>query len=946
MGRPRQGRASDCGAGAAQTWDAGSSPRDVARLAPADRDRAGVEVTEVEYPAKWESDVVLADGGVVRLRAVRADDDAGLMGLYQRLSDESLYLRFFSPVPRPTAHQLERLVQIDYRDRMALVALSGDAIVAVARYDRVGGDEAEVAFTVDDEFQGRGLGTLMLEHLAAVARENGIRRFVADTLPTNRKMLDVFRNAGFEIERTFESGTVRVAFSIEPTEESAAAIYAREHVSEAASMARLLAPRSIAVIGAGRRPGSIGHEVFRNLIRYGFEGPVYPVNPGTNHVAGVRAFESVLNIPDDVDLAIVTVPSSAVRKVVEECAQKHVRGLVVISAGFAELGTGGRQAERELTDLARRHGMRIIGPNCLGIANTAPEVRMHATFAPYEPKPGRVAFLSQSGGLGIELMARAGQLGLGISSFVSVGNKADVSGNDLLQHWEEDPQTDVILLYLESFGNPRKFSRLARRIARKKPIVAVKGGRTIAGTRAATSHTAAMAAPDIAVDALFRQAGVIRVDTLEQLFDTAQVLSNQPLPAGPRVAILGNAGGPGILAADACEAAGLEVPELGAATQEVLRSFVAEGAAVGNPVDLVAAAAAEQFERAMRAVLADDAIDAVLVIFVPPLVTRPEDVAEALARAAGESTSAKPVVACFLGLGTVPEAFKGGAGRRPIPTFPFPESAALALGRAAQLSEWRQRPEGTVPDLPGIDVDAAHRLVHEALAGSPEGVWLAADTAIALCTCFGIPVAETRRVTDAEEAAKAAADLGFPVVLKAGAGELVHKSDVGGVRLHLGTGTDVGDAFREMRRALGDEMGDAIVQPMIAPGVETIVGVVHDPSFGPLVMFGLGGTTAELLGDRAVRILPLTDLDAQELVRSLRGSPLLFGYRGAPEADVAALEDLLLRVGRMADELAEVAEMDANPVIVSERGAIAVDVKVRLAPSVEGRPADLRRLRS
>lgn len=904
-------------------------------------------MTEVEYPAKWESDVVLADGGVVRLRPIRQEDDDALMALYERLSDESLYLRFFSPVPRPTAHQLERLVQIDYRDRLALVAVLGDDVVAVARYDRVSGDEAEVAFTVQDDQQGRGLGTLMLEHLVAIARENGIHGFVADTLPSNRKMLDVFRNAGFEIDRTFESGTVRVAFSIEPTEESAAAIEAREHVSEAASMARLLAPRSVAVVGAGRRPGSIGHEVFRNLIRYGFEGPVYPVNPGTNHVASVRAFESVLDIPDDVDLAIITVPSPAVKRVVEDCARKHVRGLVIISAGFAELGPAGRQAEREITDLARRHGMRIIGPNCLGIANTAPDVRMHATFAPFEPLPGRVAFLSQSGGLGIELMARAGRLGLGISSFVSVGNKADVSGNDLLQHWEEDPQTDVILLYLESFGNPRKFSRLARRIARKKPIIAVKGGRTVAGTRAATSHTAAMAAPDIAVDALFRQAGVIRVDTLEQLFDTAQILSNQPLPTGNRVAILGNAGGPGILAADACEAAGLEVPELTPTTQEVLRSFVAEGAAVRNPVDLVAAAAAEQFERAMRAVLADDAIDAVLVIFVPPLVTRPEDVAEAMARAAGESTAAKPVIACFLGLGTVPEAFKGGAGRRAIPTFPFPESAALALGRAAELSTWRMRPEGTVPELPGIDLDAAHRLVEEALAGAPaEGVWLPADTAVALCSCFGIPVVETRRVTDAEEAAKAAADLGFPVVLKAGSGELVHKSDVGGVRLGLGNGTEVSDAFREMRQALGDQMGDAVVQPMVRPGVETIVGVVHDPSFGPLVMFGLGGTTAELLGDRALRILPLTDLDAHELVRSLRGSPLLFGYRGAPPADVEALEDLLLRVGRLADELDEVAEMDANPVIVSERGAVAVDVKIRLAPSVTGRPADLRRLRS
>ncbi len=902
-----------------------------------------------EYPAEWESDVVLSDGGTVRLRPVRPEDDSGLLGLYERLSDESLYLRFFSPVPRPTAHQLERLSHVDYRDRMALVAVLGDDIVAVARYDRVGDDEAEVAFTVEDTQQGRGLGTMMLEHLAVIARAHGIGRFVADTLPSNRRMLDVFRNAGFEVDRSFDSGTVRVEFSIEPTDASIAAVRMREHRSEAASMARLLAPRSIAVIGAGRRRGSIGHEVFRNLLRYGFEGPVYPVNPATNHVAGVRAFESILAVPDDVDLAVVTVPADGVRAVVEQCAQKHVHGLVIISAGFAEIGSSGKEQEREMVAFARRYGMRIIGPNCLGIANTAPSVRMHATFAPYEPLPGRVAFLSQSGGLGIELMARAGQLGLGISSFVSVGNKADVSGNDLLQHWEEDPETDVILLYLESFGNPRKFSRLARRVARRKPIVAVKGGRTRSGTRAASSHTAAMAAPDFAVDALFRQAGVIRVDTLEQLFDTAQVLAHQPLPAGRRVAIIGNAGGPGILAADACEAAGLEVPELSPATQDVLRSFVAEGAAVRNPIDLVAAASPEHFRHAMQAILDDDAIDAVLVIFVPPLVTRADDVAAALADAvaSGAGGGEKPVVACFLGLGTAPEAFRGDDDRRPIPTFPFPESAAQALGRAADLADWRRRPEGEVPDLDGIDVDAARALVEDRLAtAGSEGVWLSADDAVALCSSFSIPVAQTRRAASAEEAAAAAVDLGLPVALKAASGDLVHKTDVGGVRLDLGSADDVSTAFEEMASALGEMMGGAVIQQMVPEGVETIVGVVHDPSFGSLVMFGLGGTTAELLGDRSLRILPLTDTDAHDLVRSLRGSPLLFGYRGAPPADVAALEDLLLRVGRLADELPEVAEMDANPVIVSETGAVAVDLKIRLRPVLAELPPDLRRMRS
>ncbi len=901
----------------------------------------------VEYPSEWEADVVLSDGGTVRLRPIVPDDDDRLLGLYERLSEESLYLRFFSPVPRPTARQLERLSRVDYHDHMALVALLGDDMVAVARYDLVGVGEAEVAFTVDDSQQGRGLGTVMLEHLAVIARSRGIRRFVADIMPSNRRMLDVFRNAGFELDRSFESGNVRVAFSIEPTDASIAAVRMREHHSEAASIARILAPRSIAVVGAGRRSGSIGREVFRNLIRYGFEGPVYPVNPATNHVAGVRAYDSVLSVPDDIDLVVVTVPSAAVRSVVEQCAQKHVYGLVIISAGFAEVGDTGKGQEREMVAFARRNGMRIIGPNCLGIANTAPGVRMHATFAPYEPAPGRVAFLSQSGGLGIELMARAGQLGLGISSFVSVGNKADVSGNDLLQHWEEDAETDVILLYLESFGNPRKFSRLARRIARLKPIVAVKSGRTSAGTLAASSHTAALAAPDAAVEALFRQAGVIRVDTLEQLFDTAQVLAHQPLPPGRRVAIIGNAGGPGILAADACEAAGLEVPALSDSTQTALRSFVAEGAAVRNPVDLVAAASPEHFGAAMRSILADESVDAVLAIFVPPLVTHADDVASALADATAEAAGEKPVVACFLALGTVPEAFRGGDGRRPIPTFPFPESAAQALGRAAGLADWRRRPEGAVPDLDGVDTERARLVVDHLLADAgPEGVWLSPDDTRAICESYGIPVVETRRVTTAHDATAAAAQIGFPVALKAASPALVHKSDVGGVRLDLRDAAEVASAFEEMASALGDAMGGATVQAMAPTGVETIVGVVHNISFGSLVLFGLGGTTAELLGDTALRILPITDNDAHDLVRSLRGSPLLFGYRGSPLADVGALENLLLRVGRLADDLPEVAEMDANPVIAWESGVVAVDVKMRVVRATADLPPDLRRMRS
>jgi len=856
-----------------------------------------------DYPTQWESDVVLADGGTVRVRPVRATDEPAVLALYERLSDESVYLRFFSPVPRPTAVQLEQLTTVDYHDRMVMVAELGDEILAIARYDRSSPGEADVAFAVADDQQGRGIATLLLEHLAVVARGNGIHAFAADTLAANTKMLGVFAATGWISERHFDHGTIRVRFNIDATAASIDAVEGRERQAEMASIARLLAPRSIAVIGASRHRGTIGYEIFRNLLSFGFEGPVYPVNPSTSSVAGVRAYPSMLDVPDTVDLAVVVVPAAVVPGVVLDCAAKQVRGMVIISAGFAEAGSDGKAVERELVAVARRNGMRVIGPNCLGIVSTAPGVRMNATFAPDAPVAGNVAFMSQSGGLGIELMSQAGSLGVGISDFVSVGNKSDVSGNDLLQYWADDPHTDVILMYLESFGNPRKFARLARRIARTKPIVAVKSGRSAAGSRAASSHTAALASPDIAVDALFRQAGVIRVDTLDELLATAMLLAHQPVPAGRRVAIVSNAGGPGILAADACAGAGLEVPELSAATQEALRSLVARDATVRNPIDLVAGATAEQFGDALRTALLDDSIDALLAIFVPPLVTRAEDVARAIAGAA-EVAGEKPVVACFLGRAGVPAELRGGEQHRTIPSFAFPEAAAHALGRVADLADWRRRPAGRLPALDDVDLPGARAIVAaalDAIADDEDGAWLHQDDAAALLSCFGIPVVGFSVATNPKSAAAAAERLGFPVALKAAAPELVHKSDCGGVALDLADAAAVKVAFTNMATSLGDAMGGAVVQQMVPAGVETIVGVTHDPSFGPLVLFGLGGVTAELLADRALRIVPITDQDAHDLVRSLRGSPLLFGYRGRPAVDVDALEAMLLRVGYLAD---------------------------------------------
>lgn len=886
---------------------------------------------------------MLADGGTVRLRPIRADDDDALRGLYQRLSDESLYRRFFSPVSRPTASQLDHLTNVDYRDRFALAAQLGDDIVAVARYDRTdGSDDAEVAFTVQDDQQGRGIGSILLEHLAVIARAAGIRRFHAETLPDNRRMLGVFRDAGFAVERAFTDGVVAVSFPIAPTDTSMSVQEAREHVSEARSVTRLLAPTSIAVVGAGRHAGTIGHEVFKNLLLGEFNGPVYPINPNAVAVASVRAYPSVLDVPDPIDLAVITVPAAGVPRVVDECAQKGVHGLVVISAGFAEVG--GADVEHALVTTARRNGMRLVGPNGMGVVNTAPEIRMDATFAPFLPQRGRVGFASQSGALGIELLGQAAELGLGISTFVSMGNKADVSSNDLIQYWEQDPETDVILLYLESFGNPRKFARLARRIARDKPILAVKSGRSHAGSRAARSHTAALASSDVAVDALFHQAGVIRVDTIAELFDTARLLVHQPLPSGPRVGILSNGGGPGIVASDACEGAGLEVPELAAETQTTLRAIVSPDAAVGNPVDMTAGASATTYERALRTMLADDTIDAALVIFVPPLVTDADDVARAVAAAAGDAGD-KPVAACFLTRMAAPDLLQAnGEGRRTIPAYPLPEPAAVALGRAAAHAEWRRRPTGSVPALPDVDVAAARSIVEHALTDRDDA-WLAAEDGIALCRAFGIPVAEVRRADTADEAAAAADAIGYPVAVKSGAPELVHKTDAGGVRLGLTTAAAVRGAVEEMQIALGEGLGGVVVQPMVDAGIETIVGVTQDPSFGPLVLFGMGGVAAELVRDTALRLVPLTDVDAAELVRSLRSSPVLFGYRGAAPTDVAALEDLLLRVGRLADDVPEVRELDCNPVLVGPDGVIAVDVKVHVACAPHTPTADLRRLR-
>ncbi len=706
---------------------------------------------------------------------------------------------------------------------------------------------------------------------------------------------------------------------------------AREHAAVARSVARLLAPSSIAVVGVSRGEGSIGRGVLTNLLAGRFTGALYAVNPHASEIDGVETFPGVVDIPGPVDLAVIAVPAHGVLDVIRQCAEKGVHGIVVISGGFAELA-GGKLLQDQIVAVAREHGMRIVGPNCVGVVNTSPAVAMNATFSPVAPEPGRLGFASQSGGIGIELLARAHAYGLGVSTFVSLGNKADVSGNDLLQYWSEDPDTDVILLYLESFGNPGKFSQLARDISLRKPIIAMKSGRTMAGARGARSHTAALADVDVAVDELLHHTGVIRVDTLEELFDTASLLAHQPVPGGTRVAIMSNGGGPGILAADACVAAGLDVPELSSAVQRRLAAIAPPGAGVQNPVDLIASAGAEVFRAGAEILLQCDEVDALLVIYVSPLVTRPEDVATALLDVA-RTDHGKPIAACFLGLDH-PAGMLGDRAPSPtVPTFAFPESAARALGRAARLGVWRRRPAGIVPALEGIDVAHARAIVASTLDSHPEGTWARQDAATEILTAFGIPVISTEAADTPDAAVAAAERIGYPVALKAASPALVHKTDVGGVRLGLRTGEEVRDAFATMLGTLGDTMAGANLQAMADPGVELIIGVTRDPQFGPLVVFGMGGVAAELQRDTALRLPPLTDVDVHEMLGSLRGSPLLFGYRGSLPVDTEGLADVLTRVSQLAEALPELVELDCNPVIASPSGAVVVDVKLRLEPA-------------
>jgi acyl-CoA synthetase (NDP forming)/L-amino acid N-acyltransferase YncA len=881
-------------------------------------------------------DALAADGRVVHIRPVLPSDVEALRHLHTDSSAENRYYRFFTQNPTAAENYAHRLGVPDPA-RIALVAERDGEILAVASAHDVDTPEPEVAFLVRDTAHGTGLGTLLLEHLAAAVRPLGVHRFRAEVLSTNRAMLGVFRDSGFAEHVTNDGYTTAVELDLDPQELTLNQIADRERRAEQESLRRVLAPRSVAVIGASRRPGAIGHALLQNIVAGGFTGSVYPVNPNATEVCGRRCYPRMAAVPGPIDLAVLAVPAAAVRDAVEECCRAGVGGIVITTAGFAELGDAGRATQRELVRLTRAAGIRLIGPNCLGVLNTAPDIHLNATFAPLQPASGGLSLASQSGAVGIGVLDHATRTGAGIAQFVSLGNKADVSGNDLVQYWWRDPATRVICLYLESFGNPLKFARIARRVGADKPLLVVKGGRSTGGARGGSSHTAAAATPEAVLAALFAQSGVIRLDSLPEMMDVARVLVDQPLPRGGRLGIVGNAGGAGILAADAAEAAGLEVPTLGPDTRTALCAM--SGTAVENPVDLGAGADPSGLAEAVATLARSNDVDAVLAIVA---ATGTNDVTAAL-RAIARVSAAHPdvpVLAACLGVPDLPGTVENSERR--VPVFEFGEEAARAWGRIAAYARWRRTPRGTVPDLDRVDLPAARAVVKQFLADQPEGGWLPHSAALDLAGAVGLPMVRSVSVTGPRLAADAARALGFPVALKTAAPAVVHKTDVGGVRLALDTPAKVRSAYVEVAAATHDAR--AVVQPMVTDGVEMIVGLTRDPLFGPVVMLGSGGVLTELLDDRAWRGLPLTDADADAMVASLRGARLLAGFRGSTPADVPALLDVLHRVARLGEALPEVAELDLNPVIAGPHGATVVDVRIRVAAAVGPPDPVLRRL--
>jgi acetyl coenzyme A synthetase (ADP forming)-like protein len=893
-----------------------------------------VKETEVESKtmsaSQHEAEILLKDGSSMLLRPIRKDDIERWLAFVSRISPHTKYLRFHHIPKEMGLDDASRFCTVDYKNTFALIAevliKSNWEIVAIGRYCRLPNRcTAEIALAIEDAYQGKGIGTALIEILANVARENGITTFEADVLAENMQMLNVFRDYGFHITSEFESGVYHVTFPIARTSRVKKKEEERERISTLASLRSLLSPRSVAVVGASRHPGTIGYRLLECLISGNFTGKIYPVNPNVDSLMSLKTYPSVFDIPDDVDMAIIAVPAKLVNKVADECGRKGVHSLIVISDGFKEIGPEGASRENELRDIAFGHGMRIVGPNCMGVINTDPSVQLNATFSPVFPPTGNIAFLSQSGAMGLVILQYAQNLNMGISTFVSVGNRADISSNDLLEYWEEDVATKVILLYLESFGNPRKFARIARRVSTQKPIVAVKGGTTQAGARAASSHTGAMATSDVTSDVLFNHAGIIRVNSMEELFDVATLLSNQPLPKDKRLIIVTNGGGPGIIAADASARAGLLLPQLSEEMKTKLKSVIKRDIRLNNPLDTTAGATVEEFHDILELLATDKDNDAVLFIFIPPVIADTTAMEAAITSISHLFIKhGKPLLACFLGK----RGFKAKLGSygKFVPCYPFPEEAVSALARAVEYTQIRHKPRGTIPRFRGIKRERARKIIKKAMTRSPQRpLWLTAQELAELLDCYGMRFIPTSLARTPDEVAILASQTGFPVAIKLASSTITHKSDVGGVMLDINSEDEAKQAFNNIKSKLSklgrqSEMQGVTVQHMVKEGIEAIVGVTQDPLFGPLILFGSGGIYAELIKDVTLRLHPLTDLDAREMVSSTKMSKLFEGFRGAPPSDTQALEDLLLRLSAMVEDIPEISELDFNPVKVMPEG--------------------------
>ena len=896
-------------------------------------------------PHRYATDALLRDGGSIHIRALRPDDKQRLLELFERLSSRSVYFRFFQTKQRLTDEELRYFTELDFTRDVALVATLQEGqeehIIGVGRSFRINEEgkpttHAEVAFTVADAHQGRGVGTLLLEHLAAMARRQGIDTFEAYVLGENNRMLEVFAASGFTVQRALDTGVFHVAFPTADTPQVRAASTERERVAAAQSMRAFLNPRSVAVVGVSRRGDGVGAALLANLQRAGFTGQLYPIHPQATAINGLPAFPRVSAVGAPVDLALIAVPAAAVEEVVTDCATAGVHGVVVIASGLAEASAAGREAEQRLRALARASGMRLVGPNCMGLFNTDPVIALNATFTtPVLPPAGTIGMLSQSGALGLAMLDYVQTLHVGLSTFVSVGNRADVSSNDVLAYWADDPRTSVLVLYLESFGNPRRFARLAPAVAQRKPIIAVKSGRSAAGSRAAASHSAALATSDTAVEALFEQAGVIRANTLQELFDVAVLLSTQPMPPGPRVGVVTNAGGPGILLADTGETHGLVLPELTPETQAALRTVLPPQAGVANPVDMIAAATPAQYARTIELVGADATIDALVVIYIPPLVTDPAEIAQAIAHSVGTVPAQKPVLTVFMTAQGIPPALHMGP-RGTLPTYLFPENAALALSAAVRYGRWRTRPRGTLLRLSPFAHSAVRAVIDRVLAHASGPLWLQPGDLATVLGAAGITLAAAEQTAPAEAVATAER-LGYPLVAKIVSPDVLHKSDVGGVILGLDTPAAVASAVETLvarTQQIKARLDGMLLQRQVSSGIEALVGVTTDPLFGPLLVCGLGGTLVEVLHDVAFRLTPVSDSDAAEMLTKLRATVLLEGYRGAPPGDREALRALLLRVSALVESVPELQEFDLNPVkvLAPGEGVIALDGRMRLAP--------------